>query len=55
MTATAVSAEDNLAFIEEVKKEFPGIPILSDELALGTCCHIGFGGLGIGISCKPRY
>lgn len=55
MTATALSEEDNLVFIEEVKKEFPGIPVLSDELALGTCCHIGFGGVGIGISCKPRY
>ncbi|MDO4489448.1 MAG: DegV family protein [Lachnospiraceae bacterium] len=55
MTATAVSEEDDRAFVEEVKKEFPGIPVLSDELALGTCCHIGYGGLGIGISCKPRY
>lgn len=55
MTATAVSKEDDLAFIEEVKQEFPGIEVLSDELSLGTCCHIGYGGLGIGISCKPRY
>lgn len=55
MTATAVDEEADRLFAEEVQKEFPGIPVLSDYLSLGTSCHIGYGGLGVAISCKPRY
>ncbi len=54
MTATAVSEAEDAAFVEEVKAAFPGIPVLSGLLGLATCTHIGYGGLGIGVSCKPR-
>ncbi len=53
MTATAVSEEEDAAFVKEVQEAFPGIPVLSGLLALATCAHIGYGGLGIGVSCKP--
>ena len=41
-------------WVEEVKAYFPGMEVLSDDLTLGICCHIGEGGLGIGCSCKPK-
>lgn len=55
MTATAVEEADNEAFVKEVQQAFPGIKVYSGLLALATCAHIGYGGLGIGISCKPRF
>lgn len=54
MTATAVEEEDNESFVKEVQQAFPGVKVHSGLLALATCAHIGYGGLGIGISCKPR-
>lgn len=41
-------------WVEEVKAYFPGMEVLSDNLTLGICCHIGEGGLGIGCSCKAK-
>ncbi|MDO4960628.1 MAG: DegV family protein [Eubacteriales bacterium] len=55
MTATAVLKDANDAFVERVKAEFPGVPVYSDYLSLGTSCHIGYGGMGVAVSCKPRY
>lgn len=54
MTATAVEEDEDQAFIREVKEYFPGIKIYSGLLALATCGHIGYGGLGVGVSCMPR-
>jgi len=54
MTATAVEQNENEVFVKEVEEAFPGIKVYSGLLPLATCAHIGYGGLGIGISCKPR-
>lgn len=53
MTATSADPEGNEAWISQVKEAFPGVPVLSDYLSLGVCCHSGPGALGIGVSCKP--
>ncbi len=53
VVASSASDEDTLKWVEEVKEAFPGRDIMWDPLSLGTSCHIGYGGLGIGISCKP--
>ena len=53
MTATSADPEGNQNWIRQVQEAFPGVPILSDYLSLGVCCHSGPGALGIGVSCKP--
>ena len=53
MTATSADPEGNENWIRQVKEAFPGVPVLSDYLSLGVCCHSGPGALGIGVSCKP--
>ncbi|MBQ7919522.1 MAG: DegV family protein [Lachnospiraceae bacterium] len=53
VVASSASEEDTLAWVEEVKAAFPGREVMWDPLSFGTSCHIGYGGLGIGISCKP--
>lgn len=50
-SADEVTTKD---WVEEVKAYFPDMEVLSDNLTLGICCHIGEGGLGIGCSCKAK-
>ena len=52
MTATSADPETTAGWIRQVQEAFPGIPVLSDYLSLGVCCHTGPGSLGIGVSCK---
>lgn len=54
MAATSASPETTAAWIEEIKKEFPGMDVLCDQLPLGVFCHTGTGALGIGCSVKPK-
>jgi len=51
----ATSADDALreSWEAQVREAFPGMPVLSDDLSLGICAHIGEGALGIGLSCRP--
>lgn len=51
----ASSAADPVTadWVEEIRREFPGMDVLCDDLSLGVSCHIGQGGLGIGYSCRP--
>lgn len=53
MTATSADPHTTADWIRQVKEAFPGIPVLSDYLSLGVCCHTGPGALGIGVSVKP--
>ncbi len=52
----ATSADDVISqeWINEVKDAFPDMPPLFAPLSMAITCHIGPGGLGIGISCVPE-
>ena len=52
----ASSAPDEVTkdWIVQIKVAFPDMEVLCDDLSLGVSCHIGYGGLGIGLSCRPR-
>lgn len=53
LAASSASDEVTKDWLEEIKEAFPGKEILCDRLSMGVACHIGPGGLGIGLSCKP--
>lgn len=50
-SATKEATEEWLA---EIRAAFPDLEVMYDDLTMGLCCHIGPGGLGIGLSCKPK-
>ncbi len=52
----AASADDETSrqWVEEIKAYFPGMDVLYDPLTIGISCHIGPGGLGIALSCRPK-
>ncbi len=41
-------------WIGQIEAAFPGMPVLYSDLSLGVSCHIGEGGLGIGLSVRPQ-
>lgn len=53
LAASSAPEEETEKWIEEIKESFPGRELMCDTLSLGVSCHIGFGGLGIGCSCRP--
>lgn len=54
LAATSADAETTAAWVEEIKAAFPGMEVLSGNLSLGICCHVGEGALGVGVSCRPK-
>ncbi len=52
LAASSSSKEETDQWTAEIREAFPGMEILCDDLSLGVSCHIGYGGLGIGCSCK---
>lgn len=54
LAATSANEETTAAWVEEIKAAFPGMEVLSGNLSLGICCHVGEGALGVGISCRPK-
>lgn len=54
LAASSASQEDTQEWIADIRESFPTADILAGDLSLGTSAHIGYGGLGIGCSCKPR-
>ena len=54
LAASSASPEATKEWVQEIRREFPGMGILCDELSLGVSCHIGPGGLGIACSCRPK-
>lgn len=54
LAASSASKEDTQEWISDIRTAFPGAKLLAGDLSFGTSAHIGYGGLGIGCSCKPR-
>ena len=54
LAASSASAEATAAWEARLKAEFPGMKLLSDQLSLGVSCHIGEGGMGVGLSVSPE-
>ncbi len=54
MAASSSSPEDTALWVEEIQEAFPGMEVMCDDLSLGVSCHIGQGGLGIGIAARPK-
>ena len=53
LAASSADEETTREWVEEIKEFFPGMEVLSGNLALSICCHTGPGALGVGFSCKP--
>ncbi len=54
LAAGSADAETTKRWIAQIEAAFPGMPVLYADLSLGVSCHIGEGGLGIGLSVRPR-
>ena len=54
LAASSASEEVTKDWIRQIEEAFPGLEVLCDDLSMGVSCHIGYGGLGIGLSCKPK-
>ena len=54
LAASSASKEETAEWLAEIEAAFPDLKVLYDDLTLGLSCHIGEGGLGIGLSCKPK-
>ncbi|MBQ9767431.1 MAG: DegV family protein [Lachnospiraceae bacterium] len=54
LAASSADEETTKGWIEEIKQNFPGMEVLSDNLSLAICCHTGEGALGVGCSCRPK-
>lgn len=53
LAASSSSEEETQLWVREIQEAFPGREVLSGDLSLGVCCHVGPGALGIGCSVKP--
>jgi len=53
VAAGSSSEEETAEWIREIRESFPGMDVMYDDLSMGLSCHIGYGGLGIGCSCRP--
>ena len=54
LAASSASPEATAAWEARLQAEFPGMKLLSDQLSLGVSCHIGEGGMGVGLSVSPE-
>lgn len=54
VAASSAPREDTEEWIGEIREAFPQMEVMCDDLSLGVSCHIGYGGLGIGCSCRPK-
>ena len=53
LAASSAEEADTEKWVKEIEEAFPGKKVLSGNLSMSLSCHIGYGGLGIGCSCKP--
>ena len=53
LAASSASEEVTAEWVAEIKEAFPDMDVLCDKLSLGVSCHVGYGGLGVGCSCRP--
>lgn len=54
LAASSADEKDAAEWVKEIEEEFPGMEVLYDDLSFGVSCHIGYGGQGIGLSCRPK-
>ena len=54
LAATSADAEETARWVAQIEAAFPGMPVLCDPLSLGVSCHVGPGGLGVGLSVTPH-
>ena len=54
LAASSSSKDDTEQWVLEIQEAFPDLPVMCDDLSLGVSCHFGYGGLGIGLSCRPK-
>ncbi len=54
LAASSASPEETAKWVAQIEAAFPGMPVLCDDLTMGVSCHIGEGGLGVGLSVRPR-
>ncbi len=54
LAASSAPPEETAEWVGEIREEFPGLDVMCDDLSMGVSCHIGYGGLGIGCSCRPQ-
>ncbi len=54
LAAGSADADATAKWLKQIENAFPGMPILYSDLSLGVSCHIGEGGLGVGLSVRPR-
>lgn len=54
LASGSADAATTAKWLKQIEAAFPGMPILYDDLSMGVSCHIGEGGLGIGLSVRPR-
>lgn len=54
LAASSADADTTREWVKEIEDAFPDLTVMCDNLSLGVSCHIGYGGLGIGCSCKPH-
>ncbi len=54
LAASSASPEETAKWVAQIEAAFPGMPMLCDDLTMGVSCHIGEGGLGVGLSVRPR-
>ena len=53
LAASSAPPEETEKWVGEIKAAFPELEVMCDDLSMGVSCHIGYGGLGIGCSCRP--
>ncbi len=53
LAASSATREATEQWISEINAFFPDLEVMFDDLSLGVSSHIGYGGLGIGCSCRP--
>lgn len=54
MCASSADEETSQSWVKEIQESFPDMEIFYEPLTFGLSCHVGPGGLGIAISCRPR-
>ncbi|MGN0298058.1 MAG: DegV family protein [Lachnospiraceae bacterium] len=54
LAASSASKEATEEWVEEIQAAFPDMDVMCEDLSMGVSCHIGYGGLGIGCSCRPK-
>ncbi len=54
LAASSAPPQETEEWIQEIREAFPELEVMCDDLSMGVSCHIGYGGLGIGCSCRPK-